>query len=79
MIKFLETFKINKSDINTGEVAKHVHDIKKVLWEKEKKRQAQLFAFAHGLNSPDQWYVCNRKEFRKYLSKYLCQYISSLK
>ena len=60
LIKFPEIFKINKSDINTGKAAKHVYDIKKFLREREKKRQAQLFVFAHGLNKINSMYLIEK-------------------
>ena len=35
-------------------------DIDKVLWEREKYWQAQLFTLSHGLNNPSEWYALNR-------------------
>ena len=37
----------------------------KVLWEKEKYWQAQLFTLSHGLNNPNEWYALNRRGYRK--------------
>ena len=40
-------------------------DIDKVLWEREKYWQAQLFTLSHGLNNPNEWYALNRRGYRK--------------
>ena len=32
-------------------------DIDKVLWEREKYWQAQVFPWSHGLNYPNEWYA----------------------
>ena len=37
----------------------------KMLWEREKHWQAQLFTLTHGLNSPNEWYAQNRRGYRK--------------
>ena len=36
-------------------------DINKVLWEREKYWQAQLFTLRHGLNNPNEWYALKRR------------------
>ena len=40
-------------------------DIDKILWEKEKYCQAQLFTLSHNLNNPNEWYAPNRRGYRK--------------
>ena len=40
-------------------------DIDKVLWEREKYWQVQLFTLNHGLNNPNEWYALNRRGYRK--------------
>ena len=40
-------------------------NIDKMLWEREKYWQAQLFTLTHGLNSPNEWYAQNRRGYRK--------------
>ena len=40
-------------------------NIDKVLWEREKHWQAQLFTLSHRLNNPNEWYALNRKGYRK--------------
>ena len=40
-------------------------NIDKMLWEREKYWQAQLFTLMHGLNSPNEWYAQNRRGYRK--------------
>ena len=40
-------------------------NIDKMLWEREKYWQAQLFTLTHGLNSPNEWYAKNRRGYRK--------------
>ena len=40
-------------------------DIDKVLWEREKYWQAQLFALNQGLNNPNELYALNRRGYRK--------------
>ena len=37
----------------------------KVLWEREKYWQGQLFTLTHGLNIMNEWYALNRRGFRK--------------
>ena len=37
----------------------------KVLWEREKYWQAQLFTFTHGLNNMNERHVINRRGYRK--------------
>ena len=39
-------------------------DIDKVLWERGKYWQVQLFMLSHGLNNPNEWYALNRS-YRK--------------
>ena len=39
-------------------------DIDKVLWEREKYWQEQLFTLSHGLNNPIEWYTLNRRGYR---------------
>ena len=36
-------------------------DIDKVLWKREKHRQAQLFTLSQGLNNLNEWYALNRR------------------
>ena len=40
-------------------------DADKVLWEREKYWQAQLFNLTHGLNNMNEWYELNRQVYRK--------------
>ena len=40
-------------------------DIDKVLREREKYWQAQLYTLSHGLNNPNEWYAQNRRGYRK--------------
>ena len=40
-------------------------DIDKVLWEREKYWQAQLFTLSYRLNNPNEWYVVNKRGYRK--------------
>ena len=40
-------------------------NIDKMLWEREKYGQAQLFTLTHELNSPNEWYAQNRRVYRK--------------
>ena len=40
-------------------------DADKVLWEKEKYWQAQLFTLTRGLNNMNEWYALNRRGYRK--------------
>ena len=40
-------------------------DTDKVLWEKGKKWQHQLFTLTHGLNNMNGWYALNRRRYRK--------------
>ena len=35
-------------------------DADKVLWEREKYWQAQLFTLTHGLNNMNEWYALNK-------------------
>lgn len=46
LIKFPETFKIDKNDINTGKATKHVYDIKK-FYGKGKKRGKRNYLYFH--------------------------------
>ena len=41
-------------------------NIDKVLWERERYWQAQLFTLSHGLNNPNEWYALSRRRvYRK--------------
>ena len=40
-------------------------DIDKVLWEREKYGQAQLFTLSQVLNNTNEWYALNRRGYRK--------------
>ena len=40
-------------------------DVDKVLCEREKYWQAQLFVLKHGLNNINEWYALNRRSYRK--------------
>ena len=40
-------------------------NIDKMLCEREKYWQAQLFTLTHGFNSPNEWYTQKRKVYRK--------------
>ena len=40
-------------------------DIDIVLWERKNYWQAQLFTLNHELNNPEEWYVLNRRGYRK--------------
>ena len=40
-------------------------NIDKMLWEREKYWQAELFTITHGLNSPNEWYAQNIRGYRK--------------
>ena len=41
-------------------------DADKILWEREKYWQAQLFTLTHGLNNRNEWYALNRRGYRKW-------------
>ena len=43
-------------------VAIEGEDMDKILWEREKYRQAQLFTLTHGSNSINGWYAVNKLE-----------------
>ena len=40
-------------------------NIDKVLWEREKYWQAQLFTLNYGLNNSNEWYALNRRGYSK--------------
>ena len=40
-------------------------DIDKVLWEREKNWQVQLFTLSQALNNPNEWYALNGRGYRK--------------
>ena len=40
-------------------------DIDKVLWQRKKCCQGQLFTLSHGLNNPNEWYALNRRGYGK--------------
>ena len=40
-------------------------DIDKVLWERKKYWQVQLFTLSHGLNNLNEWYALDRRDYRK--------------
>ena len=40
-------------------------DIDKMLWEREKYWQVELFSLTHGLNIINEWYAIKRKGYRK--------------
>ena len=40
-------------------------DADKVLWEREKYWQAQLFTLTHGLNNMKECYALNKRGYRK--------------
>ena len=40
-------------------------EIDKVLWEREKYWQVELFTLSHGLNNSYEWYALNRRGYRK--------------
>ena len=40
-----------------------VEVIDKILWEREKYWEAQLFTLTHGLNSISEWYAINRRGY----------------
>ena len=60
-LEYLQVQLIEKASVQNDD------DIDKVLWEREKYCQAQLFTFRHGLNNPNEWYALNRRGFRKFL------------
>ena len=41
------------------------HGIDKVLLEREKYWQMQLFTLSQGLNNPNEWYALNRRGYRR--------------
>ena len=53
-VKLLEKVSVQNDD-----------DIDKVLWERKKCWQAQLFTLRHGFNNPSEWYALNRRGYRK--------------
>ena len=57
--KYLQVQLIEKNSVKIDE------DINKVLWEREKYWQAQLFTLSYGLNNPNQCYAVNRRGYRK--------------
>ena len=46
-------------------VGREGEDIDKILWERVKYCQVQLFTLTHGLNSINEWYIINRRGYRK--------------
>ena len=58
-IKYLQLQLIEHVLVREGE------DAGKVLWEREKYWQAQLFTLTHGLNNMNEWYALNRRGYRK--------------
>ena len=40
-------------------------EIDKVLREREKNWQVQLFTLSQALNNSDEWYALNRRDYRK--------------
>ena len=50
---------IEKVSVNNSE------NIDKMLWEREKDWQAQLFTLTHGFDSPNEWYAQNRWGHKK--------------
>ena len=46
-------------------VAREGEDIDKILWERVKYCQVQLFTLIHGLKSINEWYAMNRRGYRK--------------
>ena len=58
-IKYLQVRLIENVLVREGE------DADKVLWEREKYWQAQLFTLTHGLNNMNEWYALNRRGYRK--------------
>ena len=57
--KYLQVQLIEHVLVREGE------DADKVLWEREKYWQAQLFTLTHGLNNMNEWYALNRRGYRK--------------
>ena len=39
-------------------------DADKVLWEREKYWQVQLFTLTHGLNNMNEWYALKRQSYK---------------
>ena len=52
--EYLQVQLIEKSSLQNDD------DIDKILWEKEKYCQAQLFTLSHNLNNPNEWYALNK-------------------
>ena len=50
---------IEKVSVNNSE------NIDKMLWEREKDWQPQLFTLTHGLDSSNEWYAQNRRGDKK--------------
>ena len=44
---------------------REAEDADKVLWEREKYWQAQLFTLTPGLNNMNDWHALNRRGYRK--------------
>ena len=57
--EYLQIQLIEKVSVN------NCKNIDKMLWERKKYWQAQLFTLTHGLNSPNEWYAQNRRGYRK--------------
>ena len=52
--EYLQVQLIEKSSLQNDD------DIDKILWEKEKYCQPQLFTLSHNLNNPNEWYALNK-------------------
>ena len=52
--EYLQVQLIEKSSLQNDD------DIDKILWEKEKYCQAQLFTLSHNLSNPNEWYALNK-------------------
>ena len=54
---------------------REAEDGDKVLWEREKYWQAQLFTLTHGLNNMNEWYALNRRGYRKYFLRIVSYFL----
>ena len=57
--EYLQEQRIENVSVQNGD------NIEKILWEREKYWEAQLFTLNHGLNNHKEWNALNRRGYRK--------------
>ena len=57
--EYLQKQRIENVSVQNGD------NIEKMLWEREKYWEAQLFTLNHGLNNHKEWNALNRRGYRK--------------